>query len=329
MTESTFTSVDVRRAVEAASVRIADHVRQTPCERSPTLDPGGGGRAFLKMENLQVTGSFKARGAVNKVLSLAPAELAAGLVTASAGNHAMAMLYAMALVGATGEIWVADRISPAKLEALRRHGANLHVVEGADPGGIEVEARAVAERDGRLFVSPYNDPEVVGGQGTIAVELLGQVDSVDAVFVPVGGGGLAAGVAGYCAQVAPAVRVIGCQPANSPIIAASLAAGGDLLDLPWQPSLSDGTVGLVERGSLTYPLCRDCVREWVLVDEDEIAAAMRLVLSDSCVLIEGAAAVPVAAYLKTRRRWRGKNVVCVLTGARVSLDLLAVVLRGR
>lgn len=323
-----FTAADVRHEVELASARIAAHVRETPCEPSPALDPGDGGTAFLKMENLQVTASFKARGAVNKVLSLTPDELAAGLVTASVGNHAVAMLHAMALVGARGEIWVADQISPAKLEALRRRGADLHVVAGGDPGGIEVEARRAAEDDGKLFVSPYNDPQVVGGQGTIAAELLRQADSLDAVFVPVGGGGLAAGVAGYLKQVDPRVEVIGCQPAGSPIIAASLAAGGDLLELPWQPSLSDGTVGLVEPGAITYPICRDCVADWVLVSEAEIAAALRLVMREHCVMIEGAAAVPVAAYLQTRERWRGKNVACVLSGARISLDRLASVLRG-
>ncbi len=327
MTSSPLTAGDVRHEVELASARIAGHVRETPCEPSPALDPGDGGGVLLKMENLQVTCSFKARGAVNKILSL-PAEASASrLVTASVGNHAMAMLYAVDLVGGRVEIWVSDQISRAKLDALRGRGADLHVVEGGDPGGIEVEARLAAESSGRVFVSPYNDLQVIGGQGTVAMELLRQVGEVDAIYVPVGGGGLAAGVASYLKETDPAIRIIGCQPANSPIIAASILAGGGLLDLPWQPSLSDGTVGLVEPGSITYPLCRDCIDDWVLVDEAEIEAAMRLVMREHCVMIEGAAAVPVAAYLQTRERWSGRTVACILTGARISLEQLGRVLR--
>ena len=327
MSAPSFTPADVRREVGLAAARLETFVRETPCDASRSLDPGGGGKAFLKMENLQITGSFKARGAINKLLSLSASELRGGLVTASVGNHAMAMVHAMGLVDTQGEIWVAGQISPAKLSALRECGSNLHVVEGGDPGGIESLARRDAERTGRLFVSPYNDPQVIGGQGTVAVDLLHQVESVDVVFVPVGGGGLAAGIAGYLEEVDPHVRVVGCQPANSPIIAASLAAGGELLDLPWQPSLSDGTVGHVEPGSITYPILRECIDEWVLVSEAEIAAALRQVMREHCVMIEGAAAVSVAAYLKTRERWHGKRVVCVLSGGRISLEQLGAVLR--
>lgn len=323
-----FTVADARHEVELASVRIAEYVRQTPCEPSPALAPGAGGVLYLKMENLQVTCSFKARGAVNKVLSLSAEELERGLVTASVGNHALAMLHAMAISRAHGEIWVSDQISAAKRDALVSRGADLYVVPGGDPGGIEVQARHAAEASGRLFISPYNDPQVIGGQGTVAVELLRQLEDLDAVFLPVGGGGLAAGVGAYLKALDPRIAVVGCQARNSPIIAASLAAGGELLELPWRPSLADGTVGLVEPGAITYPLCRECVDEWVLVGEAEIAAALRLVMREHCVLVEGAAAVPVAAYLQTRERWAGKNVVCLLSGARIGLASLAEVLRG-
>lgn len=322
-----YTAAEVRREVELAGSRLAGNVRQTPCESSPVLDPGADGAAFLKLENLQVTSSFKVRGAINKVLTLDDAEAAAGLVTASAGNHAMGMLQAAALRDVRVQIWVADQISPAKMAALRRRGADLRVVAGGDPGGIELLARRAAEESGRTYVSPYNDPQVIGGQGTIAAELLRQLGTFDAVFVPVGGGGLIAGIAGFLKEVAPQVTVVGCQPANSPIIAASLAAGGELLDLPWQPSLSDGTVGLVEPGSITYPICRDCVDEWVLVSEDEIAAALRLVMREHCVLLEGAAALSVAAYMQTRTRWAGRRSVCVVSGARIALGQLGAVLR--
>ena len=323
-----FTAADARHETELAGVRVAGHVRETPCEASPALGAGDGGVAFLKMENLQVTSSFKARGAVNKVLSLSADELEAGLVTASVGNHALAMIYAMGLVGAQGEIWVSGRISAVKMAALEACGARLQRVAGDDPAGVEALARESAETSGRVYVSPYNDPQIIGGQGTVAVELLRQVEDLDAVFVPVGGGGLISGIGAYVKEIDPQIRVVGCQAANSPVMAASLAAGGELLATPWAPSLADGVVGLVEPGAVTYSLCRECVDEWVLASEPEIAAALQFVMREHHVLIEGAAALPVAGYLQARERWAGKRVACVLSGARIGLETLTEVLCG-
>ena len=322
------TPTDVRHEVELASVRIAGHVRETPCEPSPALSVESDARVNLKLENEQVTASFKARGAVNKVMALSGEDLERGLVTASVGNHALGMLYAAELVGAGCEIWISDQVSSAKMAALKGRGASLKIVEGGDPGGIEVLARRAAQESGRVYVSPYNDPQVIGGQGTIAAELVRQVGEIDVVFVPVGGGGLAAGIGGYLKEIDPGITIVGCQAANSPVVSASLAAGGGLLELPWQASLADGVVGLVEPDAITYELCRTCVDEWVLLSEAEIAVALRLLMVEHSILVEGAGALSVAAYRQTRRRWAGASAVCLVSGARISLITLAEVLRA-
>ena len=320
----TFGSADVRREVEAAEERIRPFIVETPLERWPRLSADTGAEVLVKLENLQVTRSFKARGAFNALLALDEADRAKGVVTASSGNHAMAMSHAMARLGVEGEIWLPEQAARTKIEALRSRGANLRLVDG-DP---EVPARREAERTGRVFVSPYNDPIVVGGQGTIGLELMRQAERIDGVFVPVGGGGLIAGIAGYLKETSPGTKVVGSQPARSAVMVESVRAG-ELREFDWEPSLSDATVGGVEPGSITFPLCRDLVDDWVTPSEDEIAAALRLVMADLWVMVEGAAVLSVASLLKTADRWAGKKVVLVLSGARISLEVLAAVLSRR
>jgi threonine dehydratase len=320
-----FGSKEVKNEVELADELIRECVRVTPLTRSPMLSNKTGSKVSLKLENTQITGSFKARGAFSKLLSLDKAQRAAGVVTASTGNHALAMVYAMNLLEIGGEIWISDKASPAKVELLRSRGASLRVVD-SDPGGVEGLARAEADRTGRIYVSPYNDPQVIGGQGTVAAELLRQHFSLDAVFVPVGGGGLMSGIAGFLNEMEPNLKVIGCQPGVSPIMADSVKAG-QLIEMPWAPTLSDATAGLIEPDSITFSVCANCVDEWVLVSEQEIAEAVRLVMGEHALLVEGAGALAVAGFLKTHQRWEGKNVALVLSGARISLPDLETVLR--
>lgn len=321
-----FSLADAAREVALAEPRIRPYIRETPLDHSPALGRKARADVRLKLETAQVTGSFKARGAFNKLLSLGERERAAGVVTASTGNHALATVHALAVLGIGGEIFLPASVSPAKLDALRSRGATLRLVD-EDPGLVETVARDEADRSGRVYISPYNDPQVIGGQGTIAVELLRQPGRIDAVFVPVGGGGLAAGIAAHLAEHSPDTRVIGCQPAACPIMAESVKAGR-LLELPSAPSLSDATVGLLEPGSITFSLCHEAVPEWVVVGEAEIRAAIRLVLETQSVLIEGAAALPVAALLATRERWRDARVVLVLSGSHIALPALREVLQG-
>ena len=320
------TGADAAREVGLAARRIGPHIRETPLEPSPFLSRETGADVHLKLECVQVTGSFKARGALNKLLSLGAAERARGVVAASTGNHGLAVAHALALLGIAGEIFLPASVSPAKLEGLRARGARVRLVD-EDPGVVETVARRDAEGTGRIYVSPYNDPQVIGGQGTVGVELLRQLEGMDAVLVPVGGGGLIGGIGAWLKEQAPSVRVVGCQPAACPILVESVKAGR-LLELPSTPSLSDATVGLVEAGAITFPLCRACVDDWLVVDEPAIRSALRLVLERQSVLIEGAAALPVAALLAARDRWRGARVVLVLSGSHIALPALAEVLRA-
>lgn len=324
MVQPNYSADDVAAGVELAAARIARYVRDTPLEESVVLSREVGARVFLKLESAQISGSFKARGAFNKLLALDPAERAAGIVTASTGNHALATAHALAALGLQGEIFLPASASAVKVEALRARGAQLRFIDG-DPGLAEVAARAYAGETGRVYVSPYNDSEVIAGQGTIAYELSKTLESFDSVIVPVGGGGLIAGIAGFLKARRPAVRIVGCQPTASAVMAQSVEAGR-LLELPSQDSISDATVGLVEAGSITFPICQACVDEWVLLEERELRAAIRLIAAHHSVLIEGAGALAVAALRRRPEHHRGQTVVLVLSGSHVGLPLLAEIL---
>lgn len=275
---------------------------------------------FFKLENLQHTGSFKARGALNKVLTLARDELACGVVAASTGNHGAAVAFAAGKVGARAVVFVPENASRDKLNMVERLGAEVEF-HGDDCMVAEVAARRHAEEQGMTYISPYNDPMVVGGQGTIGVELERQLERIDAVFVSLGGGGLVSGIAAYLKSVRPGVRVVGCSPENSQVMIQSVKAG-EILDLPSQPTLSDGTAGGVERGAITFDLCRALVDDYVTVTEDEIAESWREFTGAHHMMIEGAAAVAIASFMKLRAQFAGRNVVVVLCGANISPEIV-------
>lgn len=293
--------------VREAGERIGPYIRETYLQSSPWLSRLSGGEVFLKLENLQHTGSFKVRGALNKVLSLSAAERARGVVAASTGNHGAAVAYALGKVGETGTVFVPRTAVPAKVEAIELLGAELRHV-GEDPLEAELAARRFAAERGKTYISPYNDAEVIAGQGTVGLELakqlghqLGhQLEGLDAVFVAVGGGGLVSGIASYLKSVLPSVRIVGCLPAQAPVMAECLKAGR-IHEVPSLPTLSDGTAGGLEEGAITFRLCQALVDEIVLVSEQEIAAALKQFLSAHHQLIEGAAAVALAGFLQVCR----------------------------
>ena len=310
--------------VSEAAERIRPFIRQTILDSSNFYSQRTGSDVYFKCENLQHTGSFKVRGGLNKILSLSAAERASGIVVASTGNHGVACAFAMQQVGASGIVFVPETAVATKLAAIRRQGAEIRTF-GTDSTETEAHARAFATENGMTYVSPYNDPLVIGGQGTIAFELLQQLHNLDAVVVSVGGGGLIGGIASYLKEVKPAVQVIGCSPENSQVMAQSVAAG-ELLDLPSLPTLSDGTAGGVEPGSITFPLCRDFVDQYVSVTEDEIAASLREFMGAHHMLIEGSAAVAIAAFLKIAGQFEKTRIAIVLCGANISLDTLKEIL---
>lgn len=311
-------------AARRAATRLAGRVRETPLDHSPRFSAQTGASVYFKLENLQYTGSFKLRGAFNRLLSLDDAARRAGAVAASSGNHGAAVAYAMRELGIPGVVFVPEQTSPVKVDAIRSAGADVRFF-GTDSLEAEVHAREHARRHGMVYVSPYNDPEVIAGQGSCGVEILRQLPDVDAVFVAVGGGGLIGGVGSVLKSSGREVRMYGCQPRNSAVMTASISAGR-LLELDSLPTLSDGTAGGVELDSITFDLCREVVDRFVLVNEEAIAAAMRAYMDAEHQLIEGSAGVALAAFLEEAGGLVGCNVVVVLCGANISRETLARVI---
>ena len=312
---------DLQSLCHEAAGRISPHIRHTPVEYSHALSEVSGAEVYLKLENLQTTGSFKLRGATNALLSLGGG--ATGVVAASSGNHGMAVAHAARVAGLYPLIFVPEGAAPSKVEAIEALGAEIRRVEG-DPVLAETTARTHADETGLPYLSPYNDPRVVAGQGTIGVELASDLDRVDVLFASLGGGGLISGAGGYL-KGARGTRVVACSPVNSAVMHESLLAGR-ILDLPSLPTLSDGTAGGVEPGAITFDLCREIVDDSLTVSEDEIRVAMRMIIGRHHTLIEGSAAVAVAAFLQTADRWAGKQVAIVLCGANVGIGVLKKVL---
>ena len=312
-------------------------VIETPLHPSPWLHSFGGedatvpGSVHLKLESTQVTGSFKARGAAHKLLSRTPEQLKSGVVTSSTGNHALATLHAATALGAAGHpvnltVYIPSTVSPKKLSKLQAAAAKCSaelVTVGEDCVEAEGAARKAAESSGKTYVSPYNDLAVAGGQGTLAVEILMSLprEKLDAVFVPVGGGGLISGVAALLKSLDPGIKVFGCQPELSDVMRRSVEAG-KVVELPWEESLSDATAGGIEEGSLTVEACTQFVDECITVTEPEIAAAMVGVHGHHGVAVEGAAGVAVASYIKLAEQMHGKHAVVIICGGNVSAETL-------
>jgi threonine dehydratase len=313
----------MKDAVNAAYHRIRPYVRETHVDESAAMADNGA-TVFLKLEHLQHTGSFKLRGASNKIALLTPQQAAQGVVAASNGNHGLGVAAAARTRGIAAEVFVSSQVSPAKAQRIAAQGATLRQ-SGNDPLAAELAARRAAESSGRVFISPYNDLDVVAGQGTIAVELHRQVPDLDAVFVAVGGGGLIGGIGSYLKAVSPRTEIVACWPENSPVLHRCLRARS-VIDVPEQPTLSESTAGGLEPDSVTLPVCQKVIDRSIFVSETEIRDAMRLVLETEHWVIEGSAAVAVAAFRKDLARWDGKRVAIILCGRNVSPEVLARIL---
>jgi len=320
----------LRAGIAAAHERLRPHVRRTPFERSTPLSVRLQGDVWLKGEHLQHTGSFKARGALHKLLTLSPDQRASGVVTASSGNHGAGVAWGCGRTGTQAVVYVPEGASPTKVENIRRYGADVRTF-GVDGVDTEIHAREVAGRKGMTYVSPYNDEAVVCGQGTTGVEMVADGPALDLVVVAVGGGGLIAGVAAWIRQAWPRARIIGALPANSPVMAESVAAG-HIVERESFPTLSDGTAGGIEPGAITFPLCQQLVDEWVTVDEAAIASAMRRFIDEHHQLIEGAAGVALAALearaAATPSGLEGARAGVVLCGANIGTRQLQELLAG-
>jgi threonine dehydratase len=301
--------------VFAAYARIRKDIRRTPLEPADELSRATDARVLVKWENDQITGSFKLRGALNKLRVLSAEERSRGVVSASTGNHGLAIAHAARLEGVGLTLFLprtAAAVKRAKIEAL---GVDIRTF-GDDCGETEVHARQYAEGAGQIFVSPYNDPSIIAGQGTIGIEVLEDVPDVDDVLVAIGGGGLIAGIAGYLKAAKPGTRIVGVEPETSAFMKASVEAGR-LVSIEEGETVADAVAGGMEPGAITFPLCRDLVDDILTVSEVAIVSAMDLVQRTYGRRIEGAAALPVAGMLVEPGRFRGRTVVCIASGGNI------------
>lgn len=308
----------------AARQRIAGIAQSTPLEHSRPLSAYTGAEVYLKLECAQVTGSFKLRGAASAILADAERR---PVLACSAGNHALGVAHAAALAGVAATLVVPETASPAKLAALERYPAEV-LRAGSSYDEAEAAALRLARERGLRFVSPYNDADVVAGQGTLGVEVLEQLPRADVLIVGVGGGGLLGGVGTWAKAVSPGIRVVGVQAENSAAMLASLQAGR-IVGAPDLPTLADGLAGGLEPGALTFPLAQRVADMVIAVSETQIAAAMRWCLHEHHIVVEGSAAVAVAALLNGLVAGiAGRRVVALLCGRNVATETLRSVLEG-
>lgn len=307
-----------------AAYTLKSVARKTDLLAAPTL--GSDANIYLKTENLQVTGSFKVRGAYNKIASLTEEQKAAGIIACSAGNHAQGVALGATRMGIRSVVCMPDGAPISKVEATKRLGAEVRLVKGAYDDAYEY-AIQLQKETGATFIHPFNDELVIAGQGTIGLEILEQLPSADAVIVPVGGGGLLAGVACAVKSLNPNVKVYGVQAANAPSMAISVENGA-ITTLDSVATFADG-IAVKTPGDLTYAMTKQYVDGVVTVSEDEIAAAILALIEKQKLIAEGAGAVAVAAAMFNKLPIAGKNAVCVVSGGNIDVNILSrVITRG-
>ena len=308
--------------VYRASYALKGVIRKTDIIRAPKLNKDAD--IYLKTENLQITGSFKIRGSYYKMTTLTPEERAKGVIACSAGNHAQGVALAAQKNGIKAVICLPDGAPISKIEATKSYGAEVCLVEGVYDDAYK---RALELRDqcGYSFIHPFNDPDVIAGQGTIALELMEQLADMDAVIVPVGGGGLISGVAYTIKMLNPQIKVYGVQAAGAPSMVKSVD-GGEIVELPSVSTIADG-IAVKKPGDLTYELCKKYVDKIVTVTDDEISAAILALMEQQKLVTEGAGAIAVAAAMFNKVDVKGKKVVCLLSGGNIDVTILSRVIK--
>jgi threonine dehydratase len=309
------------RDVYLARQRIMSLARRTPIIEAPGLSERGNTKIVLKLENLQTTGSFKIRGATNKLLSLSEQERGRGVMTVSSGNHGRALSHVASRLGIQATICLPDTVPDNKRQAIRRAGAEL-LMAGATYEEASATATRLQEERGLTMIHPFDDPFVIAGQGTIGLELLEDLPEIDTVLVPLSGGGLMGGIAFVLNSANPTLRTIGVSMDRGPAMVDSLRAG-KVVGVVEQPTLADALAGgLGAENIYTFEMIREYVDETVLVSEEEIAAAMAFALEEYHLVVEGGGAVGIAALQSDKVRDLGKNVAVVLSGSNVDIPVL-------
>lgn len=307
------------RDIYSARARIAPLVRKTPLVTSPTLTELTGSEIALKLENLQETGSFKPRGAANKILSLNPGVRQRGVVTVSSGNHGRALAYIAQRLGLRAFVCLPDTVPANKRDAIQKLGAKLVFRRTYEEA--QEEAYRLVEKEGLEMIHPYDDPVVIAGQGTIGLELLEESPDLDTVVVPLSGGGLLGGIAFALKSAEPKIHVVGVMMERGPAMVESLRAGR-LVEIVEEPTLADALAGGIIPNTYTFELLQKTVDETVLVSEQEIAAAMAFALERHHLVVEGGGAVGIAALSAGKLQHLGEHVAVVISGANVDMPLL-------
>jgi len=304
--------------IEVAHQKIQKIVLRTPMIYSDTFSKLTGKEVFLKLENLQKTGSFKIRGAYYKLSQLTPSMKKKGVVAASAGNHAQGVALASSILGIHSTIVMPEGVSLAKQMATQAYGGEI-VLLGQNTDEALRYAKKLAGR-GKFLIHPFDDEQVIAGQGTIGLEILEEVPGVEAIIVPMGGGGLISGIAGIVEKKKPGVKIIGVQSIHAPSAYYSLKRR-KIVEVEVKPTLADG-IAIQRVGEITFPMIEKGVDQIVTVDEDEIASAILLLMERKRIVAEGAGAAPLAALLSKRLKTRWKKIVLVISGGNIDFHLL-------
>ena len=312
------------KQIKAAQKRTEQIIKKIHLEYSPFFSKLVNGDVYLKLENLQLTGSFKIRGALNKILKLKPKEKKKGVLTVSAGNHGQGIGYGAKLLGIKAIVIVPKNTPKIKIKAIEQYGIDLKIL-GKDYDEAEAEARELERKTGMVYISPYNDADVIAGQGTIGLEILKENPNIDTILVPVGGGGLISGIAIAVKSINPKIKVIGAQSAASPVMYESLKAG-KITGMKVKPSVAEGLHGGIEKESITFDLVKNYVDSMLLVSEAEIKNAIRLFFKSHHQIAEGAGVVGLAALLRYKKQFKVHKIAVVISGGNLDKKLLKKIL---
>lgn len=312
--------MELLNKIQDAYNRIRDEIYKTPLLYSQWLSNYCSGEVYLKLESEQITGSFKARGSLNKLKWIQEQNIDSLPVTASTGNHGLGFARACNVLDIKGKVFLPHNAVSSKVDAIKAFDVEIEFY-GEDPYTTEIYTRKTAKKNGWIYVSPYNDLQIIAGQGTIGIEILQELPSPDNILATVGGGGLISGIGSWLKEKSPHTSVIGCQPEHSPEMSVSVRAG-EYREVESKPTLSDGSAGGFERDSITFGLCQKLVDDFILTSEDEIAEAIRSMIKNHSKLVEGSAGVAIASLLKQPQKFAGKTTVIVVCGANISYDKL-------
>ena len=310
--------------IQQAQKEISPYITCTPLVHSVYLSKLCCAKIYLKLENQQITNAFKVRGAFNKLLHLTKKEERLGIITASAGNHGQAVAYAAKKLGFSVRIVVPTATPHVKVEGIRRWGADL-VLWGDCYDEAEAYAKELAEKDKCAYISPYNDPLIIAGHGTVGLEIVEALSNVDAIVVPVGGGGLISGIGIAAKGLKPDVEIVGVQSEASPVMYESLLQGR-IVEAPKTKTIAEGLSGGIERGALTFEIAKHCIDRMLLVKESTIRRAVALLCVHERIMAEGSGAAAIAPLLEDTSLFKSRRVACVLTGGNIDPELLKEIL---